>query len=127
MLPHPTTSSFSSAIAPRRFSRRGRRVAGGRIVFAHESALKHLGVALAQRGEARGEFVALGVAERGSSGGDGVTVDNAEILERCFEGSDRRAIRLGAALEGACEAEFVDRVGVQTHQLAVAGAADLPR
>src|SRR5580698_2303744 len=121
MLPHPTTSSFSSAIAPRRFSRRGRRMAGGRIVFADESALKHLGIALAQCGEARGEFVALTLAERWGSGGDGVALDDAEILERCFEGRDSRAPGLGATLECACEAKFLDCVGVQTHQLAVAG------
>src|SRR5271156_2342243 len=98
MLPHPTTSSFSSAIAPRRFSRRRRRMAGGRIVFADESALKHLGVALAKCGEARGEFMALGVAQRRSSGGDGVAIDDAEFLERCFQGRDGRAPGLGAAL-----------------------------
>ncbi len=59
-------------------------MAGGRIVFADESALKHLGVALAKCGEARGEFVALGFAQRRCSGGDGVAVDDVEILERCF-------------------------------------------
>src|ERR1700689_4094422 len=101
MLPHPTTSSFSSAIASRRFSFRGRRVAGGRIVFADPSVLKHLGVAFAQRIESCREFAPLGVAEHWRARGDCVALDDAKILERGFERSDGRAIGLGAALECA--------------------------
>src|ERR1700676_3393211 len=119
MLPHPTTSSFSSAIAPHRFSFGGRRVAGGRIVFADPSALKHFGVAIAQRGESGREFAALGVGESGRTSTDRVAVDDAEFLQRRLERCDGRAISLGAALEGAGDAKFLYRVGIQAHQLDV--------
>src|ERR1700691_905449 len=109
MLPHPTTSSFSSAIASRRFSFRGRCVAGGRIVFADPSALKSLAVAFAQRGKSCGEFAPLGVAQRWRARADCVAVDDAEFLERGLERSDGRAIGLRAALECACDAKFLDR------------------
>src|SRR5580700_10907047 len=100
-------------------------MAGGRIVFADPSALKHLGVAFAECGESCGEFAALTIAHRRRARANRVAVDDSELLERSLDRRDRWAIRLGAALERARDAKFLDRVGIQAHQLDVAGAVDL--
>src|ERR1700691_5153256 len=113
MLPHPTTSSFSSAIASRRFSFRGRPVAGARIVFADPSAFNHLGIAFAQCAESCGEFPPFVIAERRCARADSVTIDHAEFLERRLECRDGRTIGLCAAFESARDAKFLDRVGIQ--------------
>src|SRR5271156_6219737 len=126
MLPHPTRSSFSSAIASRRYSFRWIPMPGGRIVFADPSALKHLAGPLAQRCEAPGELAAFVVAHGRSAGADRVALDDTKLLERGLQRCDGRTKGPGAALEGAREAEFVDRSRIQSHQLGVARAADLP-
>src|SRR5258706_16390829 len=117
MLPHPTTSSFCSAIAMRHFERG--RAGGARIGLADPSALEHRGAVVAQLAEPNHEFVTLVVVQGRSAFAERVTRDRAELFERELEAGDSRAVRFAAAFESAGGAEVADCLRVEMHQFGI--------
>src|SRR5215469_6685057 len=124
MLPHPTTSSFPSAI-PAKNS--GRPVESWkRVGLTGPSGLQPFRIARDERVDARGELAPFGWFERRGALRNRITLYNAEILQGGLVARDDWNERLARALEGASRLKLLDRIVVTRHQLEIAGSANPP-
>src|SRR5208282_4819020 len=124
MLPHPTTSSFPSAIPAKNSGRPVERRM--RIIFADPSGLQPLGVARENRADPRGKLAPLSRVERRRFTSDGVTGNDAKLLERGLVAGDHGGVALAPALERTRGAQFLDRRVVKTHQIGISCPANAP-
>src|SRR5215469_5917964 len=125
MLPHPTTSSFPSAMPANNSGRPLERRM--RTIFTDPSGLQLLGIAAEHAFHARGELPPFGGLERWSCPRDRIALNNAQLPEGGFVASDDGNVRLAVAPEGTGGAELFDRARVARYQLGVPGAAHAPR
>src|SRR5215469_571458 len=124
MLPHPTTSSFPSAMpaknSGRPFERRMR------IIFTDPSGLQPLGVALEHPLYACRELPSFRSLERGSCPGDCVALNHPQLLQGSLVASNDGHVGLAGAFESAGSAESFDRAAVAPYQLAVSCSTHAP-
>src|SRR5271157_1483801 len=114
MLPHPTASSFGSAMmkcAPAR---------GRGVVLTQPLAFEHFGRAPPHLGEAAAELAPLRFFQRGRSRRDGVARAYAVFDECRLEARDRRPKLLAVSIESARFAEGREHPGIAGHQRTVA-------
>src|SRR6516162_2626908 len=125
MLPHPTTSSFPSAMPAKDSGRPVKRRM--RIVFTDPSGFQLLGIALNHPLHACRELPSFGALERRSRAGDCIALNNAQFLQGGLIASDDGHIGLAVAFESAGSAQSFDRAAVTRYQLSVSGTAHAPR
>src|SRR5215469_3199806 len=124
MLPHPTTSSFPSAMPAKNSGRPLERRM--RIIFTDPSGLQLRGIALEHPLHACRELPSFGVLERWSSPGECIALNNAQFLQGGLVAGDDGHVGLAGAFESAGSTESFDRAAVTRYQLAVPGATHPP-
>src|SRR5215469_5750488 len=124
MLPHPTTSSFPSAMPAKNSGRPlERRV---RIIFTDPSGFQRPGIALQHPLHPCSELPSFRGLERGSCLGDRIALNNAQLLQSGLVAGDDRHVRFASALESAGSTESCDRAAVPRYQFTISGAAHAP-
>src|SRR6516225_4370944 len=99
MLPHPTTSSFPSAMPAKNSGRPVERRM--RIIFTGPSGLQLRGIACEHPHEARRELPSFGGFQRWSCPSDRIALNHAQFLQGGFVAGDDGHVGLASAIESA--------------------------